>query len=513
MSRLVFLEWDEKELRILDTRAAKNYAQATRTFSMPLEFNEDEDGPAAGLGKLIAKANLGRAECVVSVSRSNCQIREINVPNAPPEELPDMVKLQASSQFSSLGPDWSVDYVITNQSEEHGVEALAAAVSPELIDQIKSTTLRANLTLKKIVLRPFAAASLASQMIGESETALVIDRCSVETDLTVMNGSSILLTRTSRISPDAEHYTQRLASEVKRTVVAARNQSNDGGIDRLILLGDHSDEALAAELGEQVGLPVTILDPFMTAKSAKRIKKGKTTNSGRFASLLGAVDQTFGDPANRIDFLNPRQKPKKEIDKSRIYMYGALALLAVLAIAFAAWLPLRNLNQQIAQKETEIASNADLKKTYESRIAETEVLDKWANRDVVWLDELYRVSDQLPSADDAIIEKMTFRFDKQADKQPRVTMQGLMVGSNVKQIESKLRDDIHKASGIGSPQELKNETPKGYTFTFGEEIRLLNHGPESHIKIANAKKAAAEKQAAEKAETKATAAAEQTAQK
>ena len=107
---------------------------------------------------------------------------------ATDDELPDMVRFQASRQFSTLGDDWPLDFVPVGSTAESGGSVLAAAISPRLVAQIEQTCEAAGLNPSRFVLRPFAAASLLCRRDDrpESRVRMMIDLLSDEADLTVL---------------------------------------------------------------------------------------------------------------------------------------------------------------------------------------------------------------------------------------------------------------------------------------------------------------------------------------
>ncbi len=61
--------------------------------------------PSLGL-----EGGVGGGEVIVSVPRSRVELRNLQLPKAERDELPDMVRFAAMRQFTSVGDTWPIDF-------------------------------------------------------------------------------------------------------------------------------------------------------------------------------------------------------------------------------------------------------------------------------------------------------------------------------------------------------------------------------------------------------------------
>src|SRR4051812_9941271 len=116
MALLLALEWDGNEVRVAVARTRGREAHIEDAFTIDLEPRDPGQTFAAPhVGAKVAAEltarNIGRVETLVAVGRKDIELRLLNVPPAPHDELPDVVRFQAVRQFSALGEDWPLDFV------------------------------------------------------------------------------------------------------------------------------------------------------------------------------------------------------------------------------------------------------------------------------------------------------------------------------------------------------------------------------------------------------------------
>src|SRR5262245_11393134 len=104
MSQFLAIEWDAKEARVAVARARGKDATIEHAFAIALGDKGTVDSTA---GQLIAaelqRRNIGRVETLVAVGRASIEFRQMSLPQAPPDEMPEMVRFQAMRQFTTIG--------------------------------------------------------------------------------------------------------------------------------------------------------------------------------------------------------------------------------------------------------------------------------------------------------------------------------------------------------------------------------------------------------------------------
>ncbi|GAF96051.1 unnamed protein product, partial [marine sediment metagenome] len=210
MSQLLALEWNGSEARVVVAASRGEKVVIEQAFSATLRSEPSgkepsgEEAAEVDVGGRIAAAlaarGVGRIDTLVAVGRSSIELRQLSLPPAPEEELPDLVSFQAIREFNELDENWLLDFVPIDEPTDGPRNVLAAAIGPELVAQIERTCQTAGLKPRRLILRPCAAASLLGRQAstGPARPRLLVDLLSDEVDLTVMIDRRVIFVRTAR---------------------------------------------------------------------------------------------------------------------------------------------------------------------------------------------------------------------------------------------------------------------------------------------------------------------------
>ena len=212
MSQLFALEWDPREIRLMVASGRGRQVVIEQAFSIPCEIDPSAADAAEQIGRRIAAEldarGLGRGEAVVAVGRNSIELRQLQLPPAPDEDLPEMVRFQATREFNELDDKWLLDFVPIDGSADSPRTVLATAIAPAVLRQIEAVCEHAGLKMRRLLLRPCEAALLlegrpsidGARSISPGQVVLLVNPSGVEADLTaVVDGTAVFL-RTTRIS-------------------------------------------------------------------------------------------------------------------------------------------------------------------------------------------------------------------------------------------------------------------------------------------------------------------------
>jgi Tfp pilus assembly PilM family ATPase len=501
MSRLIALEWDAKEARVAIGRGRTGGVIVDQAFVVSLPQREEgstaEPDVGAFLSKALAEHGISRSEALVAVGRANIELRFLSTPPVPQEELPEIVRFQAVRSFTTFGEDWPLDFVPLETNADGGMNVLAAAIAPDLLEHIRKDCAAAGITIGRLVLRPFAAAALLREQLNDGKCRMIVDLLRDDADLTVLIGSQVIFPRTVRLPMvnEADILARTLLAEGRRTMIAAQNQLGGRRVEEVIIFGDGLHHATLKQLLEkELSLPVQLVDPFERVEWAdSRVKKPEFP--GTFAPLLGMMLDEATAVAPVIDFLHPRKK-RPPPDYRRQYAYAAAAAAAVvlLGLGIMQW-RLWTLDRQITDLRAAKTKADKLAKDSAKPISDADKLDEFAAGDMNWLDELAALSAKLPPPEAAMVSKITLQT------QPRgpggvIKLTGHVDKSDrVGELEAALRDKQHTARGRGTAEDPNRED---LPWTFDETVTIAL-APEQPATAAPAAKAAAAKATVQKA--------------
>jgi Tfp pilus assembly PilM family ATPase len=471
MPRYVALEWDHAEARVIVARTRSGQVDLEHALSVP--FAGDSRSPADIGGKIheaLKQVGATGLEALVAVGRANIELRFLSVPPVPADELPDLVRFQASRQFSQPIEEGLLDFAPLHSSGDPPASVLAAAITPELLKTIREVCEAAHVTLKHLVLRPFAADSLVTDRLEAESCVITVDRLAEEVDLTVVLGGQAVFPRSVRVGNygTAEDQAATIVGEMKRTIAAAQNQIAGHRVESVLILGRETEQqVLAATIARELSLTVGFVDPLEAVSLSPGQAGQLPANISRFAPLVGALVDEARGRRHEIDFLSPRKRrPPADLRRRYILAGSVVGVLVLGLIGIACW-QLSSINSEIADLQEEAKKLKGPVEKAKQVVDKAALIDEFAAGQIPWLDELKRLAVDLPPGDKVILDELTL----QADSRRLVIVGGATNAHEVPQLEIKLRDERHKVQGIGAtivPQDAP------YSASFRETITLEN---------------------------------------
>ena len=463
MVKKLAIDWDESELRLVAAQCSGSNIKVTDARVIPIEDNVLQTLKAALDGQ-----GMENTEALVAIGRGQAELRELQLPPVPEDELPDMVRFQASKSFATAGDNATVDYLVTSQNET-GVEMIAAALGAEELKRLRGVCESGSLVAKRISIRPLSAAALylLKQERSSANDTVLIDLLSDEAEIVVARDGRVIFVRTVRM-PSAEDARGRaLAGELKRSLVAC---GSSGTLERVVLWGRAAVHSQDVEmLVEATDSKVEVLDPFSLVDVDRNTKGKMPEHVGRLAPRVGLLvaDETGAD--RLLDFLNPRKRVEVVESPYRKYLIAAVPVAVAALVAFFIYRQLGALDGQI--EGLKMANNDKQKgvKAADVSIARTELVDKYLDGDVNWLNEIRRLASKVPESDKLIVRSVSAVSDSR-NGGGTMTIEGAVTKPAViEEFEGAIRDDFRTVQGDGA-SELR--TSDQYRWSFTETIKI-----------------------------------------
>ena len=424
----VALQIDNDQILVASAKVATKRMQVSHLFSIPIEGDDAQAGEK--LKSELATHGLSRSDAIVVVSRADAEMRELSVPPAPNNELPDMVRFIARSEFATLNESWALDYFPMSDDEDKQRTVLAVGISPELQKQIQTIVEPAGLRVKHIVMRPYASLCLIQDEIKDDECRLLVDPNGNTTDMTLAEGGKILATRTVRIleSHDANKRADLLLSEVRRTLASSRKTLGERKVSKIVVFGlANENKSLEGNLRNHLELETEFVNPLKHAQVASSLKEPASVE--RYAALLGALAQNSLGKRHPIDFVNPRRPVIKKHNFKKLYLYGGFAAAALLLGVLYCWWILRAqsvekvaLQNRIDAVQYKNDGRAKDTQSVDQIVEEVEKIDNWVKSDINWLEELYQFSERALTPDDAIVDLYDASASTRSGSPPKITV-------------------------------------------------------------------------------------------
>ena len=486
MARIIALEWDDFEARVVVGNPRAGHVVVEEAFAIDLRssgttLRDDQGVVGEKIAAALAARHISPTTTLVAVGRPGIELKRLSLPPAPEDELPDLVRFAALREFTTLDEDWPLDFVPLASEGDEGQQVLAAAISPDLVQQIQKTCEQAHLKPSRLVLRPFAAASLLRRRRSEApeRIRMLVDLLTGEADLTVLVDDDVVLPRTVRLPGeyDTPQQTRALVGEIRRTIAAAQNQLGGERVEAIYLCGGRNEhEALAESIAADLDISVKRFDPVVAVDVARSVQKAPPQHPGRFAPLLGMLLEEADEQRHAIDFLNPRQKAAPPSQRRKYALIGGAVLSVVLLIVLLPKIMLWQLDAEIADLNRTFG---DQGKPVKSAVELTKKVDQiersWVSQDAVWLDELYDMSRpdepqrraSFPPAEHAMLTKLSVSSIPRGGS---ISLQGVADGdATLADLHLRSRDDQHEYQPQSS-KVIRGEKPFG---TYGREFKAM----------------------------------------
>ena len=482
MANLIAIDWDSHELRAVTGRSSSGGLTVTDTATLPLQGGDDASVVSAALSELLSKlgVNKSKYKLLVAIGRGKAELRQLTLPPVPENELPGMVRFQALQSFSTAGDAVAVDY-LPIEATAGSTSVIAAGVAPATMKQIEQIAEAVSLELKRVVLRPVAAAalfSLKNRLDQQAEgDCVLVDLLADDAEIVVFRKGKLIFVRSVRMPEQTKGRTSQIAGEIRRSLMACGTDAATG-VQRVVIWGqakthDHETQ----QLRELLKCEVETLDPLQLVEvDARRSGYSAGEHTGRLAPLIGvlvgdaAAEATDHQSAVLVDFLNPRKAVEVQDDKRLWIGLGVAAAAVLLLLGFGAWWSLRAGTEQIAARQAELNALRPQVTAAEESLTRTERVDQFLDSSVVWLDEFRRLADKMPPAEQVIVKNVS-AVSLPREGGGRIVLNGAATSPTVVDgMESALRDEEHSVSGTGTSDLGEKEA---YRWGFAQTLTIV----------------------------------------
>ncbi|MDR0338101.1 MAG: pilus assembly protein PilM [Planctomycetaceae bacterium] len=492
MSNLIAITWENDRLLFLSAAVHNNSATFEHAESLTSKNQ---------LKELVQKYRLAKSETIVVLSRADVEVRSMVFPPVPVNELPDLVKFQATKEFNGYDAAAPLDFFITNKLENVSRSTLFPTIqnqlnrtplkkgktekiatdhagSPKhlLASTLRIATLRnirefcdeLNLILRRVVLRPCETAYLwrHTPNFDPNHAVLVVELDTHETSQTVLFQGEPVFMRSPKIScPDdvsTSDFAARLVAELKRTRIAVRNEIQGVTVDEAVLCGVGANfESLAKQVANGLGIPVKTFDPWQGIRCGGTLQKNQNNQQlpiekpERFASLIGTILQSVRNESSHIDFCNPKKR-REPVGHRQLVTGGlAVALVVLTCLIVFGFYSRTVLTSEVKNLTTKLNTLKKTAGTVSEQRNQLNAIDAWIADNVNWFEQLDWLSRKMPTAQEMILTELTFSANSGGSMNLRSLLKDFSV---VSPMEEQLRDENHvikpgeKGASGGNPQ-------------------------------------------------------------
>lgn len=340
MASRIVVEWTRTTLRLAVVETARGSSRLRSVRVEPV-------GEGATVGKVLTdalkKANIRQASVIGVIPRDQVIVRLVKFPSLRLDELTQMVALYGRAQLPYPKDQIVVGHQVIEQKDGFSMVAVVAC-RRDVIERLFSPLRAAGLSVEQLTVSSWGLAgwyALASKSVKLQEPVFLVNRDEERTELVVVRGGRVLLSRS--VAPGAkglgaDEGLAVLLQEVERSLTTLRKDLPGTEVRSFLLTGAGSLDSWKAQLQERFSLPVEIIDP------EKPISVSAITG-GLPVSIAAVGGVALASPASLLR-LNPPEIANSVHQKQQSQDFVTVAVLGVLAVVLGVALMWTRVNRQ-----------------------------------------------------------------------------------------------------------------------------------------------------------------------
>jgi Tfp pilus assembly PilM family ATPase len=392
MPDVLAIHWERKRLRVIEASIG-GAVRVTQGFVIDVP---EVAGPG-WLRETLRKHGVTAKQAHVSLPREDAILRQLELPDAPDDELPLLVSFQASTRSTTPLDQLVLDYVpLPRRVGSPQKDVMLASVPRTVVDPIRTTLAEANIELSSLTIGSFALAELIVR--GEAllrqpadQRSLLVHYDAHRLEVVLLGQHGPLSSHIVRPPLDDEGHpvVSKAAADVSRVLVPAQPWLKDGGVDRIWLLGDPKLwPGLDKALSDRWGCSLERFNPHV-ASLLRGLDPSKLPEPTQFAHAIGLALSHSDRLTPAFDLLHPHQpKPQRDPRKLQLAVGSAAALLVITLSAAVIQLTLSSLDQRITEARKRDVDLNLLLKAGQPTLDSAKTIGDWSVRDVNQLKQI-----------------------------------------------------------------------------------------------------------------------------
>ena len=346
------------------------------------------------LRELLDTAGIRPAPVLLCIGRDRVVLKEVRHPPTPPSEEPAVVKFQAVKDISESPDDVVMDYTPLPPAPDGERRATVAFVRKEVVAAARQFCEAAGLKLTGITPRSFLAPALLRHAIPEADATPtgILSLWTGGGEFTVVRGRNVLFSRA--IPESATENEARLVGELRRNLTVFTGQFPNDPLRAIHLTESATPGAgWSGRLDGALSVPVIPFDPL----EGLDVPGVPDSARGRFFAPVGALAARATDAGLPINFASTRQ-PRSEANPARRKILLAASVAAALLLS-ALGLGIMERSRAAAAFSAAMLHQTQVDKELQNLELNAKRLaaaDEFTKREVVWLDEIYDLTDRFP---------------------------------------------------------------------------------------------------------------------
>lgn len=407
MPNYIALDWESHQLSGLDAEVTPKSIAVNHVFQWAwpegLDASSQPEQVGEWLKRALADQQISTKKVVVSLPRADVVVRQLDLPNVPPEELPDLVRLQAETKTSSDLDEMVLDYISLPHSADATLHpVLLATIDRRRVEAIDEVMKSAGLELDSIGISPVATAELVAHLevqrdLSSDNTTLLVARHAQRVEISFIRSQHLIFTHSTLLDEhDLHNANFSVMAEIRRSLGAVARVDSQIVLARAWIIGMTEADGFRTVFSENFDCDVQVLDPLLDSPIEIR-HRGLSSHTAPYAGPVGMLLAKQSQTVPAVDFLNPH-KAEPKVDRRRLKIgaaAGCVAAIALIAFGMSRW-QVAQLNAQIRDRRTELTRYDKSIRTGQPTVDAAETIHEWADRDIDWLGQMHDIFSEFP---------------------------------------------------------------------------------------------------------------------
>lgn len=350
MPEQVVIEWSRDRIRVLDVELHGRRFEIRHRAMRELTQHVEMATPAVSVGQEIRgwleAVGIVTSSAFVVLPREAVVIRRLQLPGAPEDELPDLVRFQAATKASTAIEQLVLDYLVLPTTDpSQGIPVNTFSLDRDQLARLTAVLEAAGVTIAGVTTSPLTVARLVRHsghpVLGMPQPEMIVFQAGNRIEINIFDQGTLALSHGTQAP--AEDRLRILKTELSRLLVTLTQWKPGAEIGRCYLIGDDPDRSMRTLLSER------FQDRFEQPNLGALLESGEIDG---FEPLLGACVPEF-DERLHIDFVAPR---KRRVVRDRRRLYWGIGTALTLLLLAAGYLVFQS---KMAALESSIASLVD----------------------------------------------------------------------------------------------------------------------------------------------------------
>lgn len=413
MADLLALSWDRLRLTGIEVSPSASGPRLLKTFSV----DWPEQPPTANwFRETLRRFGINAKHVALALPREDAVLRLLELPQVPEEELPTLVRFQASARSAQSLDQLLLDYLPLPQRPGVAQKEVWLATAPQTtLAPIQKILTESGLELVHCTLSSLCLAELIvrgemHQSVNPNDASLVVLRDKARMELAVVSQRQLIAAHAVKWSSVNEiPPVAKMLAEVSRVLVQIQAWLPEGTLQHAFIIGDDTDVGdLPDAVNRRWNCPVKRFDPWRDSGINLGTIKPEGSSS-QFATAAGMAFLQVHGQTPRLDLLHPRQPPPKR-DPRKPY-YAAAAAAGLLVTAFTTAIVQQSLASYDVQIEDTRLQESKLKqqlKEGEPIFIASKAIDDWQARSTNQLQQIGELHEVMKGTERLVIADYKF---------------------------------------------------------------------------------------------------------